>query len=152
MKWVHVFADTHIGSDQYSLATSVLCSNVLIMIGFVCNYKHSETPISKSLIEFRPMGILGCFWKMHALSPTTAWTHAHTHPYTYANKLTDLNTSLQKQMPPSEMSDQLCIHLEGLLPKAPRSAQLVCACHVDSPVPKAQLLQRPGPVFFFCLF
>lgn len=57
----HMHAHTQTGSDQFSLATSVLCSNVLIMIGFVCNYKHSETPISKSFIEFRPMGILGCF-------------------------------------------------------------------------------------------
>lgn len=52
---------THTGSYEFSLATSVLSSNVLIMIWFVCNYKHSKMLISKSFKEFRPMGITACF-------------------------------------------------------------------------------------------
>lgn len=51
----------HNGSYEFWLATSVLSSNVLIMIWFVCNYKHSKMLISKSFKEFRPMGITACF-------------------------------------------------------------------------------------------
>lgn len=106
----------HIGWDQFSLATSVLCSNVLIMIGFVCNYKHSETPISKSLIKFRPMGILGCFWKMHTL--TYILTNTHTAILNFKNTLL------------SEMSEQLLHAPWRPLPSSPRSALVACVCRV----------------------
>lgn len=41
---------------QFSWATAVVCSYVLIMIGFVCNYKHSETPHIKELHRIQAYG------------------------------------------------------------------------------------------------
>lgn len=107
----------HIGWVQFSLATSVLCINVLIMIGFVCNYKHSDTPISKSLMKFRPMGTLGCFWKMH--------THRYILTNTHTTMLNFKNGLL------SDMSEQVLHTPWRPLPSSPRSALVACACRVE---------------------
>ena len=130
----HTHTNTHTGSDQISQATSVLCSNVLIMIGFVCNYKHSETPISKSFIEFRPMGILGCFWKMHAAPTHTHWqTHTHfTSP---------------KQTRLFELSARL-LHTPWRPFAQSHKVNTSCLCTSCRAVPWAHLLQRHRPRFF----
>lgn len=118
----------HADSDRFSLATSMLSSNVLIMIGFVCNYKHSETPISKNFIEFRPMGILGCFSKMRT-APHIHHHYPHLPIHTLTNTRTR-HTSLQKQTLLFEPCVAFAYTLKALLPRAPRSTQVVCACHL----------------------
>ena len=72
----HTHTHTLRPGQTSSLATSVLSSNVLIMIWFVYNYKHSKMLKSKSFMEFKPMGIQACFWKrLPAPTPTI-------HPFT----------------------------------------------------------------------
>lgn len=144
----HTGEHVHAGSDQFSLATSVLSSNVLIMIGFVCNYKHSETPISKNFIEFRPMGILGCFSKMRAAP------HIHHHyrppppsrPHT--NEHTHSHTSLQKETLLFEPCVRLLHTPWRPFAQSPK-VNTSCLCVSSRTVPWAQLLQRPGPTLFF---
>lgn len=56
---------THVATHTHRVVLVLACYlcalYVLIMIWFVCNYKHSKMLISKSFKEFRPMGIAACF-------------------------------------------------------------------------------------------
>lgn len=144
-------------SDEFLLATSVLSSNVLIMIWFVCNYKHSKMPISKSFMEFRPMGIQACFWNRLPV-PTASTPSPHPSARTRSYKHTPAHLTSKEVLSFVCVCACACM-LSAWLLYAPLRA-FAQRCKVNASclwtswwvVPWAHLLLSPGQLLLHHLF